>query len=357
MTNARPFKPLSKKDEDEKPLQTPVFAVKYNMGICAAAFIPEREAFERDPRNRRRGNGIFNGKKRYACKGSRKSAVQAECSGAGIHNFPHRRSRNFFAEPKDADELCAMLSAARSCDYPVYIIGNGSNLLVSDSGVEALFIRIGARMAGIGFDGTRLKCGAGALLCTAAKAAVAEGLSGLEWAAGIPGTVGGAVAMNAGAYGGEIKQVLKSVTVVECGRIAKKIVHAGDLGYRSSVYAFPNAVVAGAEFELAVDADREARRRMEEFNMRRKEKQPLEYPSAGSTFKRPEGHFAGALIEQAGLKGTRIGGAEVSPKHAGFIVNCGGATCADVLNLIDLVRERVYKEFGVLLEPEIKIIK
>lgn len=137
----------------------------------------------------------------------------------------------------------------------------------------------------------------------------------------------------------------------------KKIVHAGDLGYRSSVYAFPNAVVAGAEFELAVDADREARRRMEEFNMRRKEKQPLEYPSAGSTFKRPEGHFAGALIEQAGLKGTRIGGAEVSPKHAGFIVNCGGATCADVINLIDLVRERVYKEFGVLLEPEIKIIK
>lgn len=222
MTNARPFKPLSKKDEDEKPLQTPVFAVKYNMGICAAAFIPEREAFERDPRNRRRGNGIFNGKKRYACKGSRKSAVQAECSGAGIHNFPHRRSRNFFAEPKDADELCAMLSAARNCDYPVYIIGNGSNLLVSDSGVEALFIRIGARMAGVGFDGTRLKCGAGALLCTAAKAAVAEGLSGLEWAAGIPGTVGGAVAMNAGAYGGEIKQVLKSVTVVECGRITKK---------------------------------------------------------------------------------------------------------------------------------------
>ena len=192
--------------------------------------------------------------------------------------------------------------------------------------------------------------GAGALLCTAAKAAVAEGLAGLEWAAGIPGTVGGAVAMNAGAYGGEIKQVLKSVTVVECGRIAKKIVHAGDLGYRSSVYAFPNAVVAGA-------ADGEARRRMEEINMRRKEKQPLEYPSAGSTFKRPEGHFAGALIEQAGLKGTRIGGAEVSPKHAGFIVNCGGATCADVLNLIDLVRERVYKEFGVLLEPEIKIIK
>ena len=128
----------------------------------------------------------------------------------------------FFAEPKDADELCAMLSAARSCDYPVYIIGNGSNLLVSDSGVEALFIRIGARMAGVGFDGTRLKCGAGALLCTAAKAAVAEGLAGLEWAAGIPGTVGGAVAMNAGAYGGEIKQVLKSVTVVECGRMAKK---------------------------------------------------------------------------------------------------------------------------------------
>lgn len=192
------------------------------MGICAAAFIPEREAFERDPRNRRRGNGIFNGKNDMLARALGNLPFRRNVRAREFTTFRIGGPVTFFAEPKDADELCAMLSAARSCDYPVYIIGNGSNLLVSDSGVEALFIRIGARMAGVGFDGTRLKCGAGALLCTAAKAAVAEGLAGLEWAAGIPGTVGGAVAMNAGAYGGEIKQVLKSVTVVECGRIAKK---------------------------------------------------------------------------------------------------------------------------------------
>lgn len=264
---------------------------------------------------------------------------------------------SFFAEPANADELCQMLAAAEACGYPVYVIGNGSNLLVSDSGAEALFIRIGSRMAELSFDGTRLTCGAGALLCTAARTAAARGLAGLEWAAGIPGTIGGAAAMNAGAYGGEIKQVLKSVTVVECGHIAKKTVHAGDLGYRSSIYAFPNAIVTAAELELSVDVNGEALCKMEEFNARRKEKQPLEYPSAGSAFKRPEGQFAGSLIERAGLKGARIGGAEVSTKHAGFIVNRGGATCEDVLRLIDFVRERVYREFGVRLEPEIKIIK
>ena len=238
------------------------------------------------------------------------------------------------------------------------MIGKGSNMLFSDDGFDGVIIEIGKGLEKIEIsDDGVVTAQAGVSLAYMASRLASKGLKGFAFAGGIPGTLGGAVRMNAGAYGGEIKQVLKSVTVVECGRIAKKIVHAGDLGYRSSVYAFPNAVVAGAEFELAVDADGEARRRMEEFNMRRKEKQPLEYPSAGSTFKRPEGHFAGALIEQAGLKGTRIGGAEVSPKHAGFIVNCGGATCADVLNLIDLVRERVYKEFGVLLEPEIKIIK
>ena len=254
-------------------------------------------------------------------------------------------------------ELPVILGLAKKKGLAVTVIGNGSNLLVGDKGYRGVILQIFKKMNQIRVEENKIYAGAGALLSKIAATALSESLTGFEFAAGIPGTLGGAVRMNAGAYGGEIKQVLKSVTVVECGRIAKKIVHAGDLGYRSSVYAFPNAVVAGAEFELAVDADGEARRRMEEFNMRRKEKQPLEYPSAGSTFKRPEGHFAGALIEQAGLKGTRIGGAEVSPKHAGFIVNYGGATCADVLNLIDLVRERVYKEFGVLLEPEIKIIK
>ena len=264
---------------------------------------------------------------------------------------------DLFVTPGSIQAVADSIRICKETQTPYAVIGNGSNLLVSDTGYRGVIIQIGRNLNQVSVNGEEIRAQAGAMLSVIAKTALSESLTGFEFASGIPGTLGGAAVMNAGAYGGEIKQVLKSVTVVECGRIAKKNVHAGDLGYRSSVYAFPNAVVAGAEFELAVDADGEARRRMEEFNMRRKEKQPLEYPSAGSTFKRPEGHFAGALIEQAGLKGTRIGGAEVSPKHAGFIVNYGGATCADVLNLIDLVRERVYKEFGVLLEPEIKIIK
>ncbi len=261
----------------------------------------------------------------------------------------------FFAEPRDSDELKSLLSAAKCCDYPVYVIGNGSNLLVSDEGVDALFIRLGSAMSSYSLDGTHLTCDAGALLCTVAKASVAAGLMGMEWASGIPGTVGGAVAMNAGAYGGEIKQILRSVTCVSSGEIITVPVREGDLAYRHSAFAWPDAVVVLAEFELRED-DGNAKMRMDEYNAQRREKQPLEFPSAGSVFKRPVGHFAGALIEQAGLKGKRIGGAMVSPKHAGFIVNCGGASFNDVTELIAFVQDTVYKNSGVMLEPEVKII-
>ena len=262
----------------------------------------------------------------------------------------------YFAEPHNSDELISLLEAAKCCCYPVHIVGNGSNMLVSDSGVDALFIRIGNRMASYAFDGTRLTADAGALLCTVAKASVSAGLAGMEWAAGIPGTVGGAVAMNAGAYGGEIKQILRKVSFVSRGKLITRAVAENELGYRRSNYAWPDAMVVSAEFELELD-DGGAYSRMEDYNIRRRTKQPLEFPSAGSTFKRPKDNFAGALIEQAGLKGKRIGGAMVSPKHAGFIVNCGGATFDDVVDLMTFVQNTVCDQFNVMLEPEVKIIR
>lgn len=261
-----------------------------------------------------------------------------------------------FAEPKTADELATLIGAAESIGYPYYIIGNGSNLLIPDEGVNALFIHIGSGMSAYEIQGKTVTAEAGALLSTIARSSVAYGLAGLEWAAGIPGTVGGGVAMNAGAYGGEVKSVLKTVSFIENGVLNTAYVAEDDLGYRRSAFAFPNRVIVKAVFELSSD-DGSAKTRMLDYTSRRREKQPLEYPSAGSTFKRPEGHFAGDLIERAGLKGKRVGGAMVSPKHAGFIINCGGATFADVTGLIELVQDEVYKKFKVMLEPEVKIIK
>ena len=262
----------------------------------------------------------------------------------------------FFAEPTSAEELIRLMDTAKRCCCPVYIIGNGSNLLISDKGVDALFIRIGSNMSSFSIDGRTVTADAGALLSVVSKASVAAGLMGLEWASGIPGTVGGGVAMNAGAYGGELKQVLREVTYIKDGEIITKPVCECELGYRYSAFAYPEAIVVQAVIELTED-DGGTKARMDDYTARRREKQPLEFPSAGSTFKRPKGYFAGALIEQAGLKGKRIGGAMVSPKHAGFIVNCGGACFNDVIALIGFVRAEVYDKFGVMLEPEVKIIE
>lgn len=260
-----------------------------------------------------------------------------------------------FSEPNDANELIALLNAAKRADYPVFVFGNGSNLLISDEGVDALFIKIGVQMSKFSIDGTCITADAGALLCRVARESVNAGLMGLEWAAGIPGSIGGGAAMNAGAYGGELKQVLKSVFVVKDGELVELRVQESDLGYRKSAFSFPDYIVTGVRMELMPD-DGGAKLRMEDYNERRRSKQPLEYPSAGSTFKRPEGHFAGKLIEDAGLKGMKIGNAMVSEKHAGFIVNTGGATFDDVMNLIRFVQDRVHREFGVMLEPEVKIL-
>lgn len=267
---------------------------------------------------------------------------------------------SFLAIPKSPEEIITLLKAAETADYPVYVIGNGTNLLISDKGADALFIKTGSAMSGVSFDDDEaaLNADAGALLSAAAKESVKRGFMGLEWAAGIPGSIGGGAAMNAGAYGGEMKDVIRSITYVDVKKqeILTKNVEPGDFAYRYSAFTFPGRIVVKIKMQLEQD-DGHAKERMDEFNEKRRSKQPLEYPSAGSTFKRPEGFFAGALIENAGLKGISIGGAQVSEKHAGFIINSGGASFDDVYSLINLVREKVYARFNVLLEPEVKIIK
>ncbi|MBO4562372.1 MAG: UDP-N-acetylmuramate dehydrogenase [Clostridia bacterium] len=260
-----------------------------------------------------------------------------------------------FAEPDSADSACRLLAFADANGIEYFLIGNGSNLLIPDGGLDKLFVRLSGELNDYRIEDCRLICGAGASMAAAAKYSVNSGLMGLEWASGIPGTVGGAVAMNAGAYGGEIKQVLKRVDVYTDGALKTIEVDPDALGYRASLYSFPKMIVLTAEFELLPD-DGGAKSRMDDYSMRRREKQPLNYPSAGSTFKRPKGYFAGKLIEDAGLKGMSVGGACVSAKHAGFVINIGGATSKDVTDLIKIVQNTVLEKFGVELEPEVKIL-
>ena len=258
--------------------------------------------------------------------------------------------------PASGDELTAAMRAAEALGAPCFVMGNGSNLLVRDGGVRGLVIVIGEPMSAVEIKGTTLRAQAGASLSLVAKEAVNASLSGLVFASGIPGSVGGAVAMNAGAYGGEIKNVLSRALVLEQGRPVWKTAEALHMGYRNTDVLRDGLVVLEAEFGLA-PGDRDAlTAEMNELAHRRREKQPLHLPSAGSTFKRPEGHFAGALIEAAGLKGYRVGGAQVSELHAGFLVNAGGATADDVLRLIADVQARVLADSGVTLEPEVRII-
>ena len=261
-----------------------------------------------------------------------------------------------FAAP-DARELPQLLAMAKGADVPVTVIGNGSNLLVGDRGIAGLVIEIGERMSEVRIEGTILVAGAGALLSKAAQTAAAAGLGGLEFAAGIPGSVGGAVVMNAGAYGGEMKDVLQSVKVLtEEGELLILTTEDLELGYRHSCVPERKYIVVEATMELAAKPEEEIRAYMAELRAKRIEKQPLEYPSAGSTFKRPEGYFAGKLIMDAGLRGYTVGGAQVSEKHCGFVINKGGATAADVRQLMQDVHDRVKEQFDVELEPEVKLI-
>ena len=251
-----------------------------------------------------------------------------------------------------------IISVCNNNSVPYTIIGNGSNLLVSDDGIEGVVIAIAPDMAGqIDVFEDTVIAEAGAMLSSVASAAASASLSGMEFASGIPGSVGGAVYMNAGAYGGEIKDILVNATVLlPDGSVEKWNANRLEFGYRHSLLEDTGAICLSAEFKLNKSTEAEVRATMAELRDKRVAKQPLNYPSAGSTFKRPQGYFAAALIDEAGLKGFSVGGASVSDKHAGFVVNTGGATCKDVIELMSIVTAKVKEHSGVTLSPEIKYI-
>lgn len=259
-----------------------------------------------------------------------------------------------FVRISSPSQLAGLIPRLKEKGIPWFIMGNGSNLLVGDKGFRGVILQIGSKMGALSTEGSRIRAGAGALLSAAAKYAMEQGLAGLEFASGIPGTVGGGVMMNAGAYGGEMKQVIRSVTVLdENGRVFELEGGAMEFGYRTSVIKRRRLIVLEAVMALEAGDREEIRAKMEELAARRKEKQPLEFASAGSTFKRPEGYFAGKLIMEAGLRGYGVGGARVSEKHCGFVINAGEACAADIAAVIKEVQRRVKEHSGVSLEPEV----
>ena len=257
----------------------------------------------------------------------------------------------------DETTLAAVLGLCRQHNVPYSFIGNGSNLLVGDKGIRGVVIEMTEPMGNIEVHGTRITAQAGAMLSKIANTAASNGLGGMEFAAGIPGSVGGAVVMNAGAYGGEMKDIIEKVYVLdENGAQLELDRDALDLGYRHSCIPEKKYIVTKVVLELVPRNEAEIRSEMKELNEKRAEKQPLQYPSAGSTFKRPEGYFAGKLIMDAGLRGYQVGGAQVSEKHCGFVINKGDATAADICQLMRDVSDKVQAQFGVVLEPEVKMI-
>lgn len=264
---------------------------------------------------------------------------------------------DWFVTPEDEEQVREIVKVLRKIKIPYYVMGNGSNLLVRDNGYRGVIIQLYKKLGRIRVTDNSIYAQAGALLSKIAAEALNGQLTGLEFASGIPGTLGGAVMMNAGAYGGEMKQVLKSALVLTPdGEFRVLPVEQMELGYRSSVFSKNGDIVLSAEMELKPGNPEEIRAHMEELKEQRVMKQPLEYPSAGSTFKRPEGYFAGKLIQDAGLRGFRVGGAQVSEKHCGFVINRENATAADILSLIEQVIDKVEAEFDVRLEPEVKCI-
>ena len=264
---------------------------------------------------------------------------------------------DFFLLPSTVDEVRGILEICREEELPYFILGNGSNLLVSDKGYRGVIIQLYRNFSNISVEGNEICASSGALLSQIAAAARNASLTGFEFAGGIPGTLGGAVFMNAGAYGGELKDVLKeAVVMTEQGEILTLPVEKLDMGYRTSRIKKAGYLVLEARLVLEQGDMDKIRDITKDLTEKRVSKQPLEYPSAGSTFKRPEGYFAGKLIMDSGLRGYQVGGAQVSEKHCGFVINKGNATAADVLTLIENVREKVQEQFGVTLEPEVKFL-
>lgn len=260
-------------------------------------------------------------------------------------------------EANSEDTVRTALSLSKEHALPFLVIGNGSNMIISDQGFPGVVLHISKKMAAITCTDYCITAQAGAMLPAVSRLAADNSLTGLEFAAGIPGSVGGAVVMNAGAYGGEMKQVLQSVTIYADGAIQTLPVDALELSYRHSIFMdHPDWIVLSTTFKLTKGDHEQIIAQMSNLNARRREKQPLQYPSSGSFFKRPEGHFAGALIEQANLKGFTIGGAQVSQLHAGFVINIGNATADDIYQLMKHVQKTVFDIFSVELHPEVRLI-
>lgn len=264
---------------------------------------------------------------------------------------------SYLVMPECVDEVIETVKACRDNNYPFYVIGNGSNLLVDDKGLNGVVIKIAKPFSNIKADGNKITALSGALLSKIASVACDNNLAGFEFASGIPGTLGGAVKMNAGAYGGEIKDVVVKTTYLDKnGNVKEKIGDQHDFSYRHSAFSDED-IILQSEIVLKDGNKDEIKELMLDLNSRRKEKQPLEYPSAGSTFKRPEGYFAAKLIDDCNLRGKRVGGAMVSEKHTGFVINYDNATFDDVITLINKVKEEVFKKTGVMLSEEVKILK
>lgn len=265
----------------------------------------------------------------------------------------------WMAAPEDEQQLRIILKICKETNTPYFVLGRGSNLLVSDNGFDGVVINLRKNFNTITTNKEKktITAEAGASLPAVSQAALAAGLTGLEFAAGIPGTMGGGLFMNAGAYGGELKQIVTEATVMTKDGVIRNVPgNEMELGHRLSCFMKTGETILSVTMQLA-DGDPEAiKAMMDDFNGRRRDKQPLEYPSAGSTFKRPTGYFAGKLIEDAGLKGFSVGGAQVSEKHAGFVINTGNATASDIWNLCQEVQKKVFAQFGVELEPEIQMV-
>jgi len=264
---------------------------------------------------------------------------------------------DIFIEPDNTEELVEAIKDLRKDNTPYYIMGNGSNLLVSDKGFRGAIVKIGENIGNVNIDGEKVTAESGVLLSVLSKIAAKNNLAGMEFASGIPGALGGAITMNAGAYGGEMKDIIGWVELLDEELALKRLQNSEmKFGYRKSIVEPGKHIVVRCCLNLKKGNPEEIDRIMTELTEKRKSKQPIHMPSAGSTFKRPEGYFAGKLIEDAGLKGFELGGAQVSPLHCGFVVNTGNATAQDVYELIRHVQKTVYEKFDVKLEPEVKIL-
>lgn len=291
------------------------------------------------------------------CEAIGKDRVKQEEPMSQHTTFKVGGNAEYFVAPDSIEGIKAVVEVCKKHKVPYYVCGNGSNLLVSDEGFRGVILQIFHNLNECKMEKGKITVQAGMLLTKVAKLISQDGYTGMEFAIGIPGTIGGAVAMNAGAYGGEIKDVITKATVLNKeGQVLTLNKEELELGYRTSIITREEYIVLEAEFELEQGKQEEIKALCEKNSKARIEKQPLEFPSAGSTFKRPEGYFAGKLIMDAGLRGYTIGGAQVSEKHCGFIINKGNAKAKDVLDLIQYVQKKVMEEYQVTLETEVKML-